>query len=60
MRKKYKKPNLETVAKALNVGMTYTAPNGDTIRETAYGYFMVTKEGISRTHDRLADAWRSL
>lgn len=60
MKKKYKKPNLETVAKALNLGMVYTAPNGDTIRETGTGYFMIVKDGVSRTHDSLVNAWRSL
>jgi hypothetical protein len=60
MKKKYKKPNLGTVERALTLGMVYTAPNGDTIRETGTGYFMIVKDGISRTHDRLVDCWRSL
>lgn len=60
MLKKMKKPNLSTVEKALSVGMTYTAPNGTTIREGKLGLFVVVKDGQTRLFDRLSDAWRAI
>lgn len=60
MVKKFKKPNLSTVEKALFVGMVYTSASGVTIRETNSGYFEVQKDGHTRLFDRLVDAWRAI
>jgi len=60
MVKKYKKPNLSTVESALQLGMTYTAPNGVVVCETSAGFFRVVKDGVSKTYDRLVDAWRAI
>ena len=60
MVKKYKKPNLSTVENALYLNRSYTAPNGSTISETSAGFFMVVKDGVSKTYYRLVDAWRAI
>lgn len=60
MIKKIKKPNLSTIEDAVYRNGSYTHANGSVISETSAGFFRLVKDGVSRTYDRLSDAWRSL
>jgi hypothetical protein len=60
MVKKYKKPNLSKIEEELYLNKKYTCTNGSFICETSSGFYRVVRDGVSRTYDRLVDAWRSL
>lgn len=54
-----KKPNLSTVESALSTKDAFVMPNGAIIRLTLSGFYSVTKDGQSRIHSRLSDAWKA-
>lgn len=60
MVKKYKKPSMSKIEEELYLNKSYTCPNGSVICETASGFYRVVRDGVSRTYDRMSDAWRSL